>query len=182
MKVESIAECILQYFWPALSGLENQILVFLGATVLHRFYCMHVQWDIFLQSFNANLIKIKKNFANSKFWCMFINFAKCLDPDKCFCCCLLTFFKLIYFTTKFFQDRYQSVKHFESRSGTTLCPSWSGSKLFAKVINGWQKSLLARKSSKHHFQQQNVPSIFGWNLHFSTDLVCFLNRIISFLL
>ena len=44
MKVESIAECILQYFWPDLHlakiGLENQFLVFLRVTVLDRFYCI----------------------------------------------------------------------------------------------------------------------------------------------
>ena len=51
-----------------------------------------------------------------------------------FCCRLLTFFKINFFE-KFFQEHYQSVKQFGSRSGPTLCRSWSGSKLFAKVIN-----------------------------------------------
>ena len=51
-----------------------------------------------------------------------------------FCCHLLTFFKINFFK-KFFQERFQSVKHFGSRSGPTLCRSWSGSKLFAKVIS-----------------------------------------------
>ena len=34
----------------------------------------------------------------------------------------------------FFQNQFQSAK---------LCPSWSGSKLFGKVIGKWQKSWLA---------------------------------------
>ena len=34
----------------------------------------------------------------------------------------------------FFQEHYQNVKPFESRSEPTFCQSWSGSKLFAKVI------------------------------------------------
>ena len=44
MQVKSIAECfpqsILQYFWPALIGLENQFSVFLGVAILLRFYCI----------------------------------------------------------------------------------------------------------------------------------------------
>ena len=35
----------------------------------------------------------------------------------------------------FFQKHYQSVKQFGSRSWPTFCRSWSGSKLFAKVIS-----------------------------------------------
>ena len=34
------------------------------------------------------------------------------------------------FFKKFFQDHYQNVKRFGSRSGRTYCWSWSGSKLF----------------------------------------------------
>ena len=36
---------------------------------------------------------------------------------------------------KFFQEHYQSVKWFGYRSGLTFCLSWSGSKLFSKVIS-----------------------------------------------
>ena len=56
---------------------------------------------------------------------------------------LLTFFKINFFK-KFFQEHYQWVKRFGSKSGPTFCRSWSGSKLFAKVISRWQKSSLAR--------------------------------------
>ena len=35
---------------------------------------------------------------------------------------------------KFFQEHYQSFKRFGFRSGPTMHRSWSGSKLFAKVI------------------------------------------------
>ena len=51
-----------------------------------------------------------------------------------FFCRLLIFFK-INFLEKFFQEQYKSVKQFGSRSGPTLCWSWSGSKLFSKVIS-----------------------------------------------
>ena len=36
---------------------------------------------------------------------------------------------------KFFQEYHASVKQFGSRSGSTLCRAWSGSKLFAKAIS-----------------------------------------------
>ena len=36
---------------------------------------------------------------------------------------------------KIFQEHYQSVKRFGSRSGPTFCRSWSGSKLFAKGLS-----------------------------------------------
>ena len=51
-----------------------------------------------------------------------------------FCCRLHTFFKINLFKL-FFQELYQSVKQFESRSEPMFCRSWSGSKLFAKVIS-----------------------------------------------
>ena len=50
------------------------------------------------------------------------------------CCRLLIFFKINFFKI-FFQEYYQSVKQFGSRSGPKKCRSWSGSKLFAKVIS-----------------------------------------------
>ena len=42
--------------------------------------------------------------------------------NKCVCCCLLTFFKTNFFK-KFFQEQYQSVKQFRSKSKLTLCRS-----------------------------------------------------------
>ena len=53
------------------------------------------------------------------------------------------FFKINFFKT-LFQEHYQSVKQFGSRSGPTFCRSWSGSKPFAKDISR-QKSPLAWK-------------------------------------
>ena len=57
--------------------------------------------------------------------CMLGNFS-------CFCCRLLTFFKINFFQ-KFFHEHYQSVIQFSSRSGPTLCWCRSGLKLFARV-------------------------------------------------
>ena len=39
----------------------------------------------------------------------------------------------------FFQECYQSVKHFGSRSELTFCQSWSGYKLFAKTTKDWSR-------------------------------------------
>ena len=51
----------------------------------------------------------------------------------------------INFLIKFFQEYYQSVTQFGSRSESAFCGSLSGSKLFAKNISRRQKSPLARK-------------------------------------
>ena len=60
-------------------------------------------------------------------------------------------FSCFYFFCKYFkkifQVHYQSVKRFGSRAGPTFCWSWSGSKLFAKVISKWQKSPARRSWS-----------------------------------
>ena len=61
---------------------------------------------------------------------------------KCFR--LQTFFQNI-FLQKFFQEHYQNDKQFGPRSRLKFCRSWSGSKLFTKVISRQQKSPLARK-------------------------------------
>ena len=75
--------------------------------------------------------------------CMLGNFSQLF-------CRLLTFFKLNFFK-KFFQEHYQSVKQFGSRSGPTLCWAWSGSKLFAKIISRRQKSPLPGKELISHY-------------------------------
>ena len=48
-------------------------------------------------------------------------------------------FKINYFE-KFFQKYHQSIKQFGSRSGSMFHGTWSGSKLFAKVISRGQNS------------------------------------------
>ena len=48
----------------------------------------------------------------------------------------------------FFQEYYQCVKHFGSRSSLTSCRAWSWSKLFVKVISKQQKLPLAWKEFK----------------------------------
>ena len=72
--------------------------------------------------------------------CMLGNFS-------CFCCRLLTFFKIFFFK-KIFQEHYQSVKQFVSRSLPTFCRSWSGSKQFANVISRQQKFAASKKGVK----------------------------------
>ena len=59
------------------------------------------------------------------------------------CCYLLTFFKINFFSKKYFRNTIRV----SNRLGLDqmFCLSWSGSKLFAKVISIWQKALLARK-------------------------------------
>ena len=85
-----------------------------------------------------------------------------VGPDlgnfSCFCCCLLTFFK-IDISKKF----NQSAKHVGSRSGPTKCQSWSGSKLFAKVISRRQKLPLARKDQKKSCLQMKMSLVVTIN-------------------
>ena len=74
------------------------------------------------------LDKLNINHINPKpsFLCMLGNF-------PCFCCRLLTFYKINFFK-KFFQEHYQNVKQFVSRlDGHSFC--LSGFKLFANVIS-----------------------------------------------
>ena len=52
------------------------------------------------------------------------------------------FFKINIFKNVF-QLYHQTVKQFGSRPGPTLCRSWSGPKLFARIVSMWQKSPLA---------------------------------------
>ena len=54
-----------------------------------------------------------------------------------FCAIFVIWLFKIKFFKKLFQEHYQSVKQFGCRSGPTFCQSWSGSKLFAKVISRW---------------------------------------------
>ena len=55
-------------------------------------------------------------------------------------------FSNYFFFKKFFQQHYQSVKQFRSISGQTFCWSWSGSKLYAKVIiKRWKSPLVNLK-------------------------------------
>ena len=79
---------------------------------------------------------------------------KFLGNFACFCCRLLTFFKINLFK-KFFQEHYQSVKQFGSRSGTMLCRCWSGSKLLARVISRRRKSLLTRNDGRDTLETDN---------------------------
>ena len=71
---------------------------------------------------------------------------------KPFACCVFFMFLLssvdfsMNFISKFsFRNKIKNVKQVGFRSGPTFCRSWSGSKLFAKVISRRQKSSLAGK-------------------------------------
>ena len=65
--------------------------------------------------------------------CMLGNFS-------CFVVVCRLFFKINFFK-KFFQEHYQIVNGFGSRSGSTFCRSWSGYIMFAKVFIRRQKLL-----------------------------------------
>ena len=54
-------------------------------------------------------------------------------------------FQNLFFFIKFFQEHYQSVKRFGSRSGLMFPPSCAVSKLCAKAISGQQNSPQARE-------------------------------------
>ena len=64
---------------------------------------------------------------------------------SCFCCHLLTFFKIDFFFKKFFQGHYQCVKRFWSRSGPTKSWSVSGYQQTAKVATS-NESVMVLKS------------------------------------
>ena len=64
---------------------------------------------------------------NSACWVIFHAFAVI-----CWLFSKLTFFK------RFFREHHQCFKWFGPRSRRTFCRSWSGPKLFAKVISRWQ--------------------------------------------
>ena len=63
---------------------------------------------------------------------------------------LLTFFKIIIFE-KLFQEYYQRVRQFRSRSGPIFCLSRSTFKLFANVFSRRQK-----------WQRKNLSRIWQW--------------------
>ena len=67
---------------------------------------------------------------------------------------------------KIFQEHYQSVKQFGSRSGLTVCRSLSGSKLFAKAIRRSKQRINGKKNENisnllvhwgHNFFQNFIP-------------------------
>ena len=76
-------------------------------------------------------------------------------------------FSKINFFKKFFQEHCQSVKQFGSRSVPTFCWSWSGSKLFAKVISRWQKSPLATIGLNAMCHNWTVLQRYYWSFFLS---------------
>ena len=74
------------------------------------------------------------------------------------------FFK-VYFFKKFFQENHLSIKQFGSRSRPTFSQSWSGSKLFAKVISWWEKSPANKERANIYLQiwiQQLFYFVICW--------------------
>ena len=78
------------------------------------------------------------------------------------------FFFKINLSKKFLQEHYHSVKWLRSSSGPIFCRSWSGSKLFAKVIIRRQKAPLAKKEYKLKLPQNSSVS-----MHISERNRCF---------
>ena len=84
-----------------------------------------------------------------------------------FCCRLWTLFKITFFFQKILSGTlwaYLNGWRFKSRSELMLCLSWSGSKLFAKVISSQQKSLLARKEITVSQKWRLSWNFFGFNI------------------
>ena len=74
------------------------------------------------------------------------------------------FFKIIFFK-QFFQGHKQGVKWFGSKIGWTFCPSWSGCKLFAKIIR-WQVAA-SKERAKALINQpiqmiSDLCQVFNW--------------------
>ena len=75
------------------------------------------------------------------------------------------FFKINFFK-KSFLEHNQSVKWFGSRSKQIFCRSWSKSKLFAKVISGWQKWPLARKGLSYQLLKSNCFRVINSSIFY----------------
>ena len=73
--------------------------------------------------------------------CMLGNFSR-------FCCPMLTFFKINFFTILFHEHNHES-NCLDTGQVSTFCRSWSGSKLFAIVIGRRQEMPLASKELKY---------------------------------
>ena len=82
------------------------------------------------------------------------------------------FFLKINIFKKLFQEHYQSVRQFGSKSRLTFCRSWSRSKLFAKAISTHQKSPLGRKELTvvKYYRNENHFCIFYWCANFGKSL------------
>ena len=117
----------------------------------------YMSWLSFLRPILSQftLFEYLMSLFNSACWVIFHAFVVV--------CWLFSKFTL---SKKFFQKHYQSVKRFRSRSGPRFCQSWSGSKLFAKVISGRQKLPLVRKELNIQAQLsiQARPYFFGLRL------------------
>ena len=70
-----------------------------------------------------------------------------------------SFFSYLFCKTnlfkKLYQEHYQRVKQFGTRSGHALCQSWSRSKLFAKAINRLHKERVIT------FNKNSYPSFYA---------------------
>ena len=134
---------------------------------------MWTQQDELFNSFNCYQ-QIKEILETGKYICMLGDFS---------CIFLLTFF--IFFSRKFFKENYQSVKRFGSRSGPTFCRSWSGHKLFTKVISRWQKLLLASIRSLYCRVKQKLEYFKTFHFHLgkgkfpSIPLTCNLTLLLN---
>ena len=85
-------------------------------------------------------------------------------------CRLLIFFKITFFK-KLFQQYHQSVKQFGSRSGPTFCRTWTGTKLFAKIISRRHYSTVVGKE----LMQQNAPYCTSWSQYKYRPSTTFMN-------
>ena len=76
--------------------------------------------------------------------------------------------------------RHPGVKKFGSRSGPTFCRSWSGSKLFAKVISRHSGQRVKYKTTCWYFLAKTLAKVkFHLAPTFSTWLKCWLQQILS---
>ena len=110
-------------------------------------------WEILMTFLSSADLFSKSTFSKSSFRNT-IRVSNRLDPDQtwhivgpdlrpnCF---------KIHFFKKLFQEYYQSVQQFGSRSGLTYSQTWSWSKLFAKVISRQHKRLKSHWFSSWYF-------------------------------
>ena len=83
-------------------------------------------------------------------------------------------FSKLTFSKNSFQEHFQSVKPFGSRPWQMFCRSWSGSKLFAKVISRRQKSIFFKISFFKKFFSGKLPECQRVWIQTRTDVLSVL--------
>ena len=113
--------------------------------------------------FHQTILHVNMGFV----WWMILKIPKQISPFHCRALCRAlcrsptVLVSELLFQKKDFRNTIKVSKQFGSWSGPTFCRSWSGSKLFTKVISRRQKWLLARKELSYTLYIKTFISCFN---------------------